>query len=162
MNKQELISKLNEKFKKKQIPSIRVGYTVRVLTKFTEWDKERQQMFEGLVIKVHWKSWDLNSTMTVRKVSDGIGIEKVFPLHSVNVISIEVVKIARIKKAKLYYMRERFWKSARLQEMMTTKAQRENMMKDFGAKNVVKDEVVKTEELPQVEAEEISVKASEE
>ena len=150
MSKQELIRAVNKKFMKKAIPIVKPGYTVRVVSKFRElpapWSKdapkERTQSFEWLVIKVRWKSWDLNSTITVRKISEWIWVEKVFPVHSPNIVSIENLKIAKIRRSKLYYMRDRFWKSARLKEVRLTQAQKDDMIRDFGKDSVIEVETV--------------------
>lgn len=96
-------------------PEIRVGYTVKVHQRISEGGKERIQIFEGLVIKVG-SGHGTDKTFTVRKIIGGIGVEKTFPFHSATVSKIEVVKKAKIRRAKLYYMRERSGKSARLKE----------------------------------------------
>lgn len=104
---------------KKAVPPVRVGDRVKVHQRIVEatkdGSKERIQLFEGLVIKVG--SGDgANKTMTVRKIASGVGVEKIFPLHSKNVAQIEIVSHAKVRRAKLYYMRERTGKSARLKE----------------------------------------------
>lgn len=126
MGRQALIRKMDQKFMKAQVPAVRSWQTVRVKTIIKEWGKTMKQVFEWLIIKVH-PAW-LKTTITVRKVSDWIWVEKIFPIHSPNVESIEVVKIAKVRRSKLYYMRERFWKSARLQEKQTTQAERDALM----------------------------------
>jgi large subunit ribosomal protein L19 len=99
----------------KKIPEIKTGYTIRVSQKVKEGSKERIQNFEGLVIKVgHGQG--LEKTMTIRKIVEGIGVEKIFPMHSPNITQIKVIKKAKVRREKLYYMRERFGKSARLTE----------------------------------------------
>jgi large subunit ribosomal protein L19 len=98
-----------------RVPEIRSGFTVRIHQKIKEGGKERVQIFEGLVIKVsHGEG--VEKTMTVRKVVEGIGVEKVYPIHSANIVKIEVKKRANVRRSKLYYMRKRSGKSARLQE----------------------------------------------
>ncbi len=134
MNKQALIRKMDQKFMKAQVPAVRSWHTVRVTTLIREWEKVMKQVFEWLIIKVH-PAW-LKTTITVRKVSDWIWVEKIFPIHSTNIESIEVVKIAKVRRSKLYYMRDRFWKSARMQEKQTTQAERDALMVNC------KDEVV--------------------
>jgi len=98
----------------KNVPEIRAGYTIKVHQKIKEGEKERVQTFEGLVIKV--KGSGITQIATVRKVVSGVGVEKTFPLHSDNITKIEVKKIGKVRRAKLYYMRERAGKSARLRE----------------------------------------------
>jgi len=94
---------------KKEIPDIRPGDIVRVSSKLAEKTKrgaERTQVFEGVVIaKKHGKG--INATFTVRKISDGIGVERIFPLHSPSIIKIELVKRSKVRRAKLYYIRKR-------------------------------------------------------
>jgi large subunit ribosomal protein L19 len=126
MNKQAIIRKMDLKQMKSVIPAVKSGQTVRVKTIIKEWEKTMKQVFEWLIIKVH-PAW-LKTTMTVRKISDWIWVEKIFPIHSPNIESIEITKIAKVRRSKLYYMRERFWKSARMQEKQTTQAERDALM----------------------------------
>ena len=126
MNKQALIRKMDQKHMKDQVPAVKSGHTVRVKTTLKEWEKTMKQVFEWLIIKVH-PAW-LRTTITVRKVSDWIWVEKIFPIHSPMIESIEIIKVAKVKRAKLYYMRTRFGKSARLKEKQTTAKEREKMM----------------------------------
>lgn len=123
MNKQALIRKMDQKYMKANVPAVRSWQTVRVTTLIREWWKVMKQVFEWLIIKVH-PAW-LKTTITVRKVSDWIWVEKIFPIHSPNIESIDIVKIAKVRRSKLYYMRDRFWKSARMQEKQTTQAEKD-------------------------------------
>ncbi len=100
-------------------PDVQPGYTVRVHTKVQEGDKERVQIFEGLVIGVHRGHSPTDCSFTVRKIASGIGVERVFPLHSPNIEKIEVKKVARVRRAKLNFLRGRTGKSARLSERFT-------------------------------------------
>lgn len=101
---------------KKEAPDIRPGDVVRVHVKLAEKTKkggEKTQAFEGLVIaKKHGKG--INSTFTVRKISNGIGVERIFPFHCPSVNKIEIVKRSKVRRAKLYYMRDRTGKKARM------------------------------------------------
>lgn len=98
---------------KQGLPDIRPGDTVRVYRKIKEKDKERVQPFEGLVIaRKHGKG--ISATITVRKVISGIGVEKIYPLHSPNTEKIEVLKRGKVRRAKLYYLREAKGKKAKL------------------------------------------------
>ena len=98
---------------KKDIPDIRPGDVVRVHLKVKEKDKERIQIFEGLVIaRKHGKG--ANATFTVRKIFQGIGVERIFPIHCPTITKIEVIKHSKVRRAKLYYMRQRTGKRARM------------------------------------------------
>jgi large subunit ribosomal protein L19 len=96
------------------VPAFRPGDTVRVNYKVVEGTRERVQAYEGVCIAR--KSAGMSSSFTVRKISSGEGVERVFPLYSPNIDSIEVVRMGRVRRAKLYYLRERRGKSARITE----------------------------------------------
>ncbi|MEZ5015568.1 MAG: 50S ribosomal protein L19 [Flavipsychrobacter sp.] len=100
----------------KEIPEFKAGDNVTVNYKIVEGAKERIQSFKGNVIKRQGVGH--TQTFTVRKISDGIGVERVFPLYSPHIDSIEVNKRGRVRRAKLYYLRSRFGKSARIKEKM--------------------------------------------
>ncbi|MBI4975799.1 50S ribosomal protein L19 [Candidatus Peregrinibacteria bacterium] len=104
---------------KKKVPELKTGYTVRVHQKIKEGDKERIQIFEGLIIQIN-SGHGADKTFTVRKVVEGIGVEKIFPLYSTNIEKIEVKKKSKVRRAKLYYMRHKFGKSARLKETLVS------------------------------------------
>ena len=95
-------------------PDIRPGHTVRVHVKVREGDKERIQVFEGLVIGLH--RGGARASFTVRKVSFGQGVERIFPLHSPSIDRIEVIRAARVRRAKLYFLRSLKGKAARMKE----------------------------------------------
>ena len=99
-------------YKKEDIPEFKVGDTLRVHVKIIEGQRERIQVFEGYVLKR--QHGGVNETFTVRKLSNGIGVEKTFPLHSPRIEKIEVVKKGKVRRAKLNYMRQRTGKAARI------------------------------------------------
>jgi len=109
---QEIIQKIEQAQLKTDIPEFRVGDTVKVYGKIKEGNRERIQVFEGIVMKKQGGSSRV--TFTVRKISNGVGVEKTWPLHSPNVEKIEVVRQGKVRRAKLNYMRERTGKSAKI------------------------------------------------
>ena len=104
----------------KDRPVIEPGYTVRVHQKVQEGDKERVQIFEGLVISVHRGHVPTDATFTVRRIASGIGVEKIFPFFSPALEKIEVKKIAKVRRAKLSFIRGRSGKAARMSERFTS------------------------------------------
>ena len=104
----------------RKIPELQPGYTVRIHEKIKEGEKERVQVFEGLVIGIHKGHVPTDASFTVRKVVQGIGVEKVFPMHSPNIEKIEVKKVAKVRRAKLNFLRGRAGKAARMSERFTT------------------------------------------
>jgi large subunit ribosomal protein L19 len=109
-----IIDTLEKEHMKKDIPQFSVGDQVNVSVKITEGDKERIQLFSGVVIAR--SGGGFKETFTVRRIVQGEGVERMFPLHSPKLASIKVIKSGRIRRAKLYYMRERTGKGTRLQE----------------------------------------------
>ncbi len=101
---------------KEEKPSIVVGDTVKVHAKIKEGQRERIQIFEGTVIAK--KNGGISETFTVRRVSYGVGVEKTFPLHSPKVEKVEVVRTGKVRRAKLYYLRDRVGKSAKVKEQI--------------------------------------------
>ena len=99
-------------------PAIKPGDTVRVHVKVREGDKERIQVFEGMVIGMH--RGGARATFTVRKVSFGQGVERIFPLHSPTIAKVDLVRSARVRRAKLYFLRELKGKAARMKETKKT------------------------------------------
>ena len=110
----DLIKELESQQLKKEMPVINVGDTVRVHVKIKEGSRERIQVFEGTVLAK--KHGGIQETVTVRRVSYGVGVEKTFPIHSPNVEKFEVVRRGKVRRAKLYYLRDRVGKAAKVKE----------------------------------------------
>ena len=106
----------SEKFTKENVPEISIGDTVKVSLKVKEGNRERTQVFEGTVIAK--KHGGIEETFTVRRVSYGVGVEKVFPIHSPILENVEVVRHGKVRRAKLYYLRDRVGKSAKVKEKL--------------------------------------------
>ena len=116
MNASEIIKNIEAEQLKAEVPEFSVGDTVRVHGKIKEGNRERIQIFEGTVIKK--QNGSNRETFTVRKLSNGVGVEKTWPLHSPNVERIEVVRNGKVRRAKLYYLRDRVGKSAKVKELV--------------------------------------------
>ncbi len=101
---------------KQEVPQFNVGDTVRVHNKIVEGTRERIQLFEGTVIAK--KNGGISETFTVRRVSYGVGVEKTFPLHSPRVEKVEVIRTGKVRRAKLYYLRDRVGKAAKVKELI--------------------------------------------
>ncbi|KKP32619.1 MAG: 50S ribosomal protein L19 [Candidatus Staskawiczbacteria bacterium RIFOXYB1_FULL_32_11] len=147
------MSKLLDQFNKEQlkkVPDIKPGDTIRVHQKIKEGDKDRIQIFEGLVIaKKHGKG--INSNITVRKVVDGIGVERIFPTSSPAIEKIEVVRSAKVRKSKLYYLRTAKGKKAKLKK------------KDLAVAIAPESKELESQESEELPAEEVeTIKVSEE
>ncbi len=110
----DLIKILNEQQMKADAPVIEVGDTVKVHVKIKEGNRERIQVFEGTVIAK--KHGSVGETFTVRRLSYGVGVEKVFPVHSPSIDKVEVVRHGKVRRAKLYYLRSRVGKAAKVKE----------------------------------------------
>lgn len=111
---QQLINAVTKNYMKNDVPVFRAGDTVRVHVRIKEGEKERIQIFEGLVIYRH--GGGISATFTVRKISSGVGVEKIFPLHSPMIAKIEVVRLGKVRRAKLSYIRSLSAKAARIKE----------------------------------------------
>jgi len=109
-----VIDKLDAREMRNDLPELGIGDTVKVHVKVKEGDKERVQIFEGMVIAL--KHGGPSATMTVRKTSFGQGVERIFPLHARTIDKVEIVRSHHVRRAKLYFMRERKGKAARLRE----------------------------------------------
>ena len=109
-----LIDVIESENLKKDVPQFNVGDTVKVFVKVVEGDKERLQAYEGAVIAK--RNGGIRETFTVRRISYGVGVERTFPIHSPRIAKIEVVRHGKVRRAKLYYLRERTGKSARIKD----------------------------------------------
>ena len=112
----DIIKKLEAEQLKENVPQFNVGDTVRVHGKIKEGNRERVQVFEGTVLKK--QNGGARATFTVRKTSGGIGVEKTWPLHSPNVEKVEVIRRGKVRRAKLYYLRDRVGKRAKVKELV--------------------------------------------
>jgi large subunit ribosomal protein L19 len=114
LNNQQTIDNLNNSFMKKDLPLIRIGDILKLGVKIIEGNKERVQFYEGTVIAK--KNSSINTTITVRKVLDGIGVERIFLIHSPKIDSITVLRSSKVRRSKLYYLRNLRGKASRLKQ----------------------------------------------
>ena len=112
--KMDLVKTLTEKYMKPELPEMNVGDTVRVTVRVKEGNRVRNQAFDGTIIAK--KHGGINETITVRRISYGVGCEKVFPVHSPTIVSVETVRRGKVRRAKLYYLRDRVGKKAKVKE----------------------------------------------
>lgn len=110
-----LVNEINKDQLKTDLPEIKAGMTVRVDVRIKEGDKSRIQAFEGVVIKVQGSG--IGETFTVRKLSSGVGVERTFPMHSPVIDKVTVLRVGKVRRSKLYYLRSRSGKSARIKEV---------------------------------------------
>ena len=111
-----LIEAFTNEQMKEELPVIRIGDTIRVHNKIKEGNRERIQMFEGTVIAKH--GGGISETFTVRRVSYGVGVEKTFPIHSPNVEKVDIIRVGKVRRAKLYYLRDRVGKASKVKEQI--------------------------------------------
>ena len=114
--KMDLIQTLNQQYMKPELPAMNVGDTVRVTVRVKEGNRERNQAFEGTIIAK--KHGGINETITVRRISYNVGCEKIFPVHSPSIVSVETVRRGKVRRAKLYYIRNRVGKAAKVKEQL--------------------------------------------
>ena len=152
---------------KQNAPELRAGDTVRVHQKIREGNKERIQIFEGVVMSVRGRK-AINSSFVVRRVASGVGVEKTFPLHSPNVVKVERVKSSQVRQARLYYLRDRFGRNARMKGETWSKDVWEEPTASAEALEVepeVAEEAVEAEEptevMPADQVEEVTTDAGE-
>ena len=112
----DLIKTLTAKYMKPELPEMNVGDTVRVTLRVKEGNRERNQVFEGTIIAR--KHGGINETITVRRISYGVGCEKVFPVHSPSIVDVQTVRYGKVRRAKLYYLRNRVGKAAKVKELI--------------------------------------------
>ena len=112
----DLMKALTSQYMKQELPEVQVGDTVRVHVKIKEGSRERIQIFEGTVIAK--KHGGIEETITVRRISYGVGVEKVFPVHSPSIDKVEVARSGKVRRAKLYYLRDRVGKGAKVKEKL--------------------------------------------
>ena len=112
----DLMKSIAQEYIKSDIPAFGVGDTVRVHIKIKEGNRERIQVFEGFVLKR--QNGGIGETFTVRKISSGVGVEKTFPLHSPKIEKIEVTRKGKVRRSKLYYIREKVGKAAKVKELI--------------------------------------------
>ena len=128
----DIIKSIEHEQLKNKIPDLRVGDTVRVHVKIKEGNRERIQVFEGIIIKK--QGGGVNATFTVRRISYGVGVEKTFLVHSPNVEKVEVTRVGKARRAKLYYLRDRVGKAAKTKEKVGARIETREI--------IVKEEVV--------------------
>ena len=147
----DIIKSIEHEQLKEKVPVLDVGNTVRVHAKIKEGNRERIQVFEGIIIKK--QGGGLNETFTVRKISYGVGVEKTFLLHSPNVEKVEVVRVGKARRAKLYYLRDRVGKSARTKEKVGARIETKEL--------TLKENLVEADPVEEVKAEETPVEVVE-
>ena len=141
----DIIKSIEHEQLKNKIPDLRVGNTVRVHVRIKEGNKERIQVFEGIIIKI--QGGGVNQTFTVRRISYGVGVEKTFLVHSPLVEKVELVRVGKARRAKLYYLRDRVGKAAKTKEKIGARIENNEI--------TIKEELVEepevVEEAPAVE-----------
>ena len=143
----DIIKSIEHEQLKNTIPDLKVGNTVRVHVKIKEGNKERIQVFEGIIIKK--QGGGVNATFTVRKISYGVGVEKTFLIHSPLVEKVEVVRVGKARRARLFYLRDRVGKAAKTKEMIGARIENREIttkedLAEEPAVEEVKEEVVET------------------
>jgi large subunit ribosomal protein L19 len=152
----DIINSIEHEQIKSSIPHIKIGDTVRVHQRIKEGNRQRIQVFEGIVIKE--QNGGLNSTFTVRRISYGVGVEKTFLMHSPLIEKIEVIRVGKVRRAKLYYLRDRVGKAAKTKEAIGARIEDKEItikedIVEAPAEEVASEEVaaVETVETPAVE-----------
>ncbi len=145
----DIIKSIEHEQMKNKIPELKVGNTVKVHVRVKEGNRERIQIFEGIIIKV--QGGGINKTFTVRRIASGVGVEKTFLVHSPAVEKVEVTRVGKARRAKLFYLRERLGKSAKTKERVGAKIETNEIVvkEDLTAA----EETAAPEEAPAVETE---------
>ena len=112
----DLVKALSEQYMKPELPIMNVGDTVRVVVRVKEGNRERNQAFDGTIIAK--KHGGINESITVRRISYNVGCEKVFPVHSPTIVGVETLRRGKVRRAKLYYLRDRVGKQAKIKEKL--------------------------------------------
>ena len=147
----DILKSIEHEQLKNKIPELRVGNTVRVHVRIKEGNKERIQVFEGIIIKVQGAG--VNKTFTVRKISYGVGVEKTFLIHSPMIEKVEVVRVGKARRAKLYYLRDRIGKASKTKEKLGARIENKEIVlkEELTEEPVVENEVASaSEEAPAV------------
>ena len=155
-NGEEIIKSIEHEHLKEKIPVLKVGNTVRVHQRIKEGNRERIQVFEGIIIKK--QGGGLNATFTVRRIASGVGVEKTFLIHSPLVEKVELVRVGKARRAKLYYLRDRVGKAAKTKEQIGARIED----KEITVKATIEEEPVVEEkvEAPVEEAKTVETEAT--
>lgn len=156
----DIIKSIEHEQLKNTIPDLKVGNTVRVHVKIKEGNKERIQVFEGIIIKK--QGGGVNETFTVRKISYGVGVEKTFLIHSPLVEKVELVRVGKARRAKLYYLRERTGKASKTKEMVGARIEnKEITIKEDLSEAQEPDQTVNKEVAPETPVAEVASETAE-
>lgn len=148
----DIIKSIEHEQMKNKIPELRVGNTVKVHVRVKEGNRERIQIFEGIIIKV--QGGGINKTFTVRRIASGVGVEKTFLIHSPAVEKVEVTRVGKARRAKLFYLRDRVGKSAKTKEQVGARIEtNEITLKEDITEEVAEEIASAPEEAPAVETE---------
>ena len=143
----DIIKSIEHEQMKNKIPDLKVGNTVKVHVRVKEGNRERIQVFEGIIIKV--QGGGVNKTFTVRRIASGVGVEKTFLIHSPAVEKVEVTRVGKARRAKLFYLRDRVGKSAKTKEQVGARIE----TTEITVKEDLAEDVAAPEEAPSVETE---------
>ena len=148
----DIIKSIEHEQMKNKIPDLKVGNTVKVYVRVKEGNRERIQIFEGIIIKV--QGGGINKTFTVRRIASGVGVEKTFLIHSPAVEKVEVTRVGKARRAKLFYLRDRVGKSAKTKEQVGARIEtNEITLKEDITEEVAEEIASAPEEAPAVETE---------